>query len=208
MAAEREEGGKLSRRGFLKGMGGGILGGAVVAEGLLKGEAGAAKGDAEVVRGRTRITLKVNGQARQVEVEPRTTLLSALRNRLDMTGTKEVCDRGQCGACTVLLDGKAVLACMMLALEARGREITTVEGLAQGGELSAVQQAFVEEDGQMCGFCTPGMVMAATVLLKEKPHPTLEEIRAGVSGNVCRCGTYPKVFAAVQSAAQKIGKGG
>ena len=208
MTAEREEGGKLSRRGFLKGMGGGILGGAAVTGGLLKGEADAGQPDAEVVRGSTRITLMVNGQARQLEVEPRTTLLNALRNRLDMTGAKEVCDRGQCGGCTVLLDGKAVLACMMLALDARGKEITTVEGLAQGDELSAVQQAFVEQDGQMCGFCTPGMVLAATALLQQNPNPTLEEIQEGVSGNVCRCGTYPKVFAAVQSAAQKIGEGG
>jgi aerobic-type carbon monoxide dehydrogenase small subunit (CoxS/CutS family) len=143
-----------------------------------------------------------------VDVEPRTTLLSALRERLEMTGTKEVCDRGQCGACTVLMDGRPVLACMTLAVDARGREIATVEGLARNGELSAVQAAFVEKDGHMCGFCTPGMVMAATALLQENPKPSLEEIKQGMAGNLCRCGTYPKVFEAVQAAAEKMRKGG
>ena len=210
MAEEREGTGGISRRGFLKGMGGGVLSGAAVAEGLLKGEAAAlgTKPKAEVVKGSTSIELEVNGQVRQVEVEPRTTLLDALRNRLEHTGSKEVCDRGQCGACTVLIDGRAALACMMLALDARGKEIITVEGLNRNGELSVVQEAFVEKDGQMCGFCTPGMVMSATALLQVNPNPTLEEAKMGVSGNLCRCGTYPKVFEAIQSAAAKMRKGG
>jgi len=210
MAEEKERAGRISRRGFLKGVGGGIVGSAAVAQDLLKGEAGAksADPDAEVLRGRQRISLKVNGRVLPVEVEPRTTLLSALRDRLEMTGTKEVCDRGQCGACTVLLDGKPVLACMILAVEARGREIATVEGLSRNGKLSAVQEAFVAKDGHMCGFCTPGMVMAATTLLQENPNPSLEEIKQGVAGNLCRCGTYPKVFEAIQAAAEKMRQGG
>lgn len=210
MTEEREGTGGISRRGFLKGMGGGVLSGAAVAEGLLKGEAEAlgTGPKAEVIKGRTSIELKVNGQVRQVEVEPRTTLLDALRNRLEQTGSKEVCDRGQCGACTVLIDGRAALACMMLALDARGKEIITVEGLNRNGELSTVQEAFVEKDGQMCGFCTPGMVMSATALLQANSNPTLEEVKVGVSGNLCRCGTYPKVFEAIQSAAAKMRKGG
>ena len=210
MAEEKENSGAISRRGFLKGMGGGILGSAAIADGLLAGEAAAQNADleAEVLQGRQKIELKLNGQVHQVEVEPRTTLLSAVRERLDMTGTKEVCDRGQCGACTVLIDGRPELACMILALDARGKEITTVEGLSRNGELSTMQEAFVEKDGQMCGFCTPGMVMTATALLQKNPNPDLEAIKQGMSGNLCRCGTYPKVFEAIQSAAAKMRKGG
>ncbi|MEW6752774.1 MAG: (2Fe-2S)-binding protein [Candidatus Latescibacterota bacterium] len=208
MADSAEKGGGFSRRGFLRGLGGGLLGGAAAAQGWLRGSAGGAQaGEAGVLRGPTRIELEVNGQLRQLEVEPRTTLLDALRRQLGLTGTKEVCDRGQCGGCTVLLDGKPVLACMLLALDARGRRITTVEGLSAGGRLSAVQQAFVEQDGLMCGFCTPGMVMAATALLQANPHPTLEQIRQGLAGNLCRCGSYPRVCAAVQSAAQGAPQG-
>lgn len=210
MTEERENSGEISRRGFLKGMGGGILGSAAIADGLLTGEAAAEDADpgAEVLQGRQKIELKINGQVHQVEVEPRTTLLSAVRERLNMTGTKEVCDRGQCGACTLLIDGRPELACMILALDARGKEITTVEGLSRNGELSTVQEAFVEKDGQMCGFCTPGMVMTATALLQKDPHPDLEAIKQGMSGNLCRCGTYPKVFEAIQSAAAKMRKRG
>lgn len=204
MAADKESDG-ISRRNFLKGVGGGIVGTTAIAEGLLSEEAAAQAAGARVFKGKQKIELNVNGQRRQVEVEPRTTLLSALRGSLDLTGSKEVCDRGQCGACTVLVDDAPMLACMLLAIDVRGREITTVEGLAKGGALSAVQEAFVERDGLMCGFCTPGLVMAATALLNKNPNPTPAEIKRGVSGNLCRCGTYPKVFEAVQQAAAKIG---
>ncbi|MFH1568365.1 MAG: (2Fe-2S)-binding protein [Gemmatimonadota bacterium] len=193
---------RISRRGFLKGMGGGVLGTAAVAGGLLGEEVAAAAAGPETVSGLTRIELQVNGQARAVEVEPRTTLLRALRDQLGLTGAKEGCNRGQCGACTVLLDGAPVLACSMLALDARSRQITTVEGL--GAELTPVQEAFVEKDALMCGYCTPGMVMAATALLAANPNPTAAQIRAGVSGNACRCGTYPKVFEAVAAASEKM----
>lgn len=148
------------------------------------------------------VTLTVNGKPRAVTIDPRTTLLSALRDRLDLTGAKDVCGRGACGACTVHLDGKPVNACLMLALDARGRQIRTVEGLAVGDRLDPVQQAFVEKDALMCGFCTPGMVMAVRGLLDRKPNPTLDDVRHALAGNLCRCGAYPKIFEAALAAAR------
>jgi xanthine dehydrogenase YagT iron-sulfur-binding subunit len=152
--------------------------------------------------GKTRFTLDVNGKPRPVEVEPRVTLLEALRHELDLTGAKRVCDRGTCGACTVLADGKPVYACSMLAIDARDRRITTVEGLAAEGKLHAVQQAFIDNDGQQCGFCTPGFVVACKGLLDKHPSPTPADIREGLGGNLCRCGTYVGVRAAVMQAAK------
>lgn len=198
---DEQETSGVSRRGFLKGMGGGLLGTAAVGTGLLGAEAAAA--GPLTMSGPQRITLSLNGGKQPVEVEPRTTLLEALRDRLDLTGSKEVCDRGQCGACTVLIDGKAVLACMTLAADVGKREVTTVEGLAKDGQLSDLQEAFVEKDALMCGFCTPGFVMASEALLRTNAKPTAQEIRMSVSGNLCRCGTYPKVFEAIDLAAKK-----
>jgi aerobic-type carbon monoxide dehydrogenase small subunit (CoxS/CutS family) len=202
----------LSRREFLKGMGSSMIGTAVLGSGGLMPKEAAAEilgPEAESISGKRVIQLKINGKLQSVEVEPRTTLLSAIRNKLNLTGTKQVCDRGQCGACTVLVENKAILSCMALALDIRGKEITTVEGLtASETELNAVQTAFVEKDGLMCGFCTPGFVVASTALLKENPNPTGDEIKLGLSGNICRCGTYPKVFEAVQTAAKNMRKGG
>jgi aerobic-type carbon monoxide dehydrogenase small subunit (CoxS/CutS family) len=204
--------GGVSRRSFLKGMGSGIVSttATVAGAGLLPEETVAAilEPDLERVTGAKSIRLKVNGKSYSVTVEPRTTLLSALRDKLDLTGTKEVCDRGQCGGCTVMIDGKIMLSCLMLALDAEGKEVTTVEGLADGDELSAIQEAFVEKDGLMCGFCTPGFVVSATALLKENGSPSLDDIKHGLSGNICRCGTYPKVFEAVEAAAKNSRKGG
>jgi aerobic-type carbon monoxide dehydrogenase small subunit (CoxS/CutS family) len=136
------------------------------------------------------VTLSVNGRERRTSVEPRVTLLDALRDRLDVTGPKKVCDRATCGACTVLLDGAPVYACSILALEARGREITTVEGLGSPDDLHPVQAAFVENDAQQCGFCTPGLVVACAALLERNPNPTEEEVNRALGGNLCRCGTY------------------
>jgi aerobic-type carbon monoxide dehydrogenase small subunit (CoxS/CutS family) len=187
----------FSRRFFLKTAGVGAAATTVV------GVAAKSQG-APVVLGpdAVTITLKVNGAARPVTVEPRVTLLDALRDHLDLTGAKQVCDRGGCGGCTVLLDGEAVKSCMMLAIDAEGHEITTVEGLGTPEKMSPVQQAFVEKDALQCGFCTPGFVVAATAFLAKHPDPTLDQIKHGLSGNLCRCGTYGRIFEAVQSAAK------
>jgi xanthine dehydrogenase YagT iron-sulfur-binding subunit len=150
------------------------------------------------------ITLSVNGVARKVTVEPRVTLLRALRNELDITGAKEVCDRGGCGACTVLMDGRIVNACMIMAWDAVGHEITTVESFGTPEKLSPVQAAFVECDGYQCGFCTPGMIVSSTALLKKNPSPSMDDIKAGLAGNLCRCGTYGRIFEAVDKAAKTM----
>jgi len=140
--------------------------------------------------GKVPVTLTVNGKKLSAQLEPRVTLLDALRDNFDLTGAKRVCDRGVCGACTVLMDGKTVYSCALLAIDAQGKSITTIEGLAQGDSLTPVMQAFVANDAQQCGFCTPGFVVATTNFLEQHPHATPEDIRRGLSGNYCRCGTY------------------
>jgi xanthine dehydrogenase YagT iron-sulfur-binding subunit len=142
------------------------------------------------------IQLNINGRVHKLEVEPRVTLLDALRTRLEITGVKRVCDRGACGACTMMLDGKLIYSCSTLAIEAQGKPIRTVESLAQGTVLHPVQQAFCDHDGLMCGFCTPGFVLAAAALLEQNPKPTVEQARKALDGNICRCGTYKGVLAA------------
>ena len=151
------------------------------------------------------VALRVNGVAHTLTLEPRVTLLRALRNHLDLTGAKEVCERVACGGCTVLLVGEPICACMMLAVDAVGHEITTVEGLGTPERMSAVQAAFVECDAMQCGFCTPGFVVASTALLNKYPNPSLDEVKAGLAGNLCRCGTYSRIFEAVQKAAGRRG---
>ncbi|MBX3359646.1 MAG: (2Fe-2S)-binding protein [Phycisphaeraceae bacterium] len=143
------------------------------------------------------VTLRINGNPMETTIEPATTLLEALRLNLGLTGSKEICDRGSCGGCSVLVDGKLTVACMMLALDAVGSEVTTIEGLAKGGTLDPVQAAFIQHDALQCGYCTPGLVMASRALLNANPKPTLAQIRSGLSGNICRCGTYTNVFNAV-----------
>src|SRR6266481_3820981 len=147
------------------------------------------------------ITLQVNGKPLKLEVEPRVTLLEALRNHSNLTGAKEVCDRGTCGACTVLLDDKPVYSCSKLAIDSQSAKITTVEGLAKDGKLSPVQQAFIDQDALMCGYCTPGFVMSVTALLKQNPRPSADQVKHACSGNLCRCGTYPRVLQAALKAA-------
>ncbi len=197
----------FSRRAFLKGAGGAGAGG------LLGQAAQAARSlapqDPARSSGTLELELSINGESRALSVEPRTTLLDALRCRLDpaLTGSKLVCDRGACGACTVHLDGRPVYACMLLALDAVGREVTTVEGLARDGRLSPVQQAFVDKDALMCGFCTPGFVMSVSACLARDPAASLDVVRAACSGNLCRCGTYPHVFEAALEAGRKLQRG-
>ncbi len=156
-----------------------------------------------------RITLRINGRPYPLLVEPRWSLLYVIREKLGLTGTKVGCERGECGACTVIIDGLPHYACMMLAVEAEGRDITTLEGLMRGEELGPVQQAFLEEDAFQCGYCTAGQIMAVEGLLRNNPEPSLKVIRAGVSGNLCRCGTYHNIFKAASRAAKlRGGKGG
>ena len=147
--------------------------------------------------------LNINGKNRSVFVEPRTTLAKVLRIQLNLTGTKLGCERGACGACTVILDGKIVNSCMTLALDADGLSVQTIEGLAEGNELHAIQKSFIKHDALQCGFCTSGMVMSSKDLLDENPEPTSEDIKNAISGNICRCGTYPKVFEAIEAVARE-----
>ncbi len=156
--------------------------------------------------GKTQIQLIVNGQAHEVLVEPRRTLLDTLRKDLGLTGAKNACDEGTCGACTVLLDGKPIYACMALAIECDGRSLETIEGLAQAGKLHPIQQAFIEEDALQCGFCTPGQIMAVKALLDSNPKPTLDEVKRALSGNLCRCGAYLKIVKAALRAAELLEK--
>lgn len=152
------------------------------------------------------LALQINGLLRAVSVPPNTTLAEVLRGPLDLTGTKIGCDRGACSACTVWLDGVPVASCMILAIDVGGRAVTTIEGLADGDRLHPVQSAFIEHDAVQCGFCTPGMVMSCAALLARNPNPSLDDVKAAISGHLCRCGTYPHVFAATLAAA-KASKG-
>jgi len=153
--------------------------------------------------GKVPMEFSANGKPYKASLEPRVTLLDALRDSLDITGAKRVCDKGECGACTVLLDDKIVYACSILAIEAQGKKIMTVESLMEGGKFHPVQQAFVDNDGSQCGFCTPGFVVACKALLDQHPDPSPEDIRRGLSGNYCRCGTYDGIRAAVAQVARK-----
>ncbi len=203
----------ISRRSFIKG-----AGALAAASGLVRtpgADAGAAtsSGAQEGIVERLgpdaqTIELKINGEVRRVTVEPRETLLRTLRDHLNLTGTKLVCDRGACGACTVHLDGKPVTSCMILAIDARGHEITTIEKIRIKGDKTGLFGAFVEHDGAQCGFCTPGMVMSLAAALASNPKANLEDVKRAVAGNICRCGTYPHVFAAALSVARDTRGGG
>src|SRR5208282_942524 len=153
--------------------------------------------------GKVPVQLTINGQKHKLEIEPRVTLLDALRDEMQITGAKRICDRAECGACTVIMEGKAVYACAVLAIAAQGKQITTVESLMQGDTLDPIQQAFVENDASQCGFCTPGFVVALKAFLDKHPNATPDEVRRGLSGNVCRCGTYHGIQQAIAQMAQK-----
>jgi xanthine dehydrogenase YagT iron-sulfur-binding subunit len=192
----------FSRRGFL---GGASIGGGVLTTGLLEQEEALGQTKAKTMGpGDVDITLDINGSKRNLKVEPRVTLLDALRNRLDLTGAKRVCDRGTCGACTVIIAGKVVYSCTVLAIDAQGKAIQTIEGIAPEGKLHPVSTAFVNNDAQQCGYCTPGFVMASKGFLDRNPNPTVEQVEKGLSGNLCRCGTYVGVRKAVMEAAKEM----
>jgi xanthine dehydrogenase YagT iron-sulfur-binding subunit len=195
---------RVSRRGFLTSAGVGVVGAAALGGEATSAAAATVRPSGEQVP----ITLHVNAHARSLSVLPQTTLLEALREQLGLAGTKPGCERGECGACTVLIDGEPRYACQTLALEAEGHEVTTIEGLARGEELSDVQKAFVAEDAMQCGYCTPGQVMAVEGLLRRSTSPSLDEIREGVSGNLCRCGAYAHIFKAAERAAALRRQGG
>ena len=156
---------------------------------------------------KSRITLRINGATKQLDVLPWTTVLDALREQLDLTGTKKGCDHGQCGACTVLLDGKRVNSCLTLAIMKDGAEITTIEGLAEGEALHPLQQAFIDHDAFQCGYCTPGQICSAAGLIREGRAKTPDDVRELMSGNICRCGAYPRIVAAIEEVMTKKGEG-
>ena len=194
----------LTRRDFLKSAGVTASAGLLVEQRL-----GAAPGATTAIQGPgpVPVTLRVNGKTQTLKIEPRVTLLDALRNDLDITGAKRVCDRATCGACTAIIDGKPVYSCTVLAIEAQGHNITTIEGLGSEAHLHPMMAAFVDNDAQQCGFCTPGFVVACKAFLDKHPNPTMGQVERGLGGNLCRCGTYVGVRQAVLEAAKKM-KGG
>jgi len=196
-----------SRRRFLKGVGIAGAGAALADKLLIEAEAKDTQTNgAGTLSGSVDVTLDINGQKRKVKVETRTTLLSTMRDHLDpaVTGPKLVCDVGTCGACTVLLDGTPAYSCLVLAVDAATKKITTVEGLGTPTAMNAVQTAFVDKDALMCGFCTPGFVTTISAYLKKNPNPSLDEVREACKGNFCRCGTYPRIFEAALAAAKGV----
>jgi len=199
---EPEKFGAHSRRTFLKSLGTVAATAATAQVQSVAAELEKANAEKTVGPGAVPVTLKVNGETLKLNLEPRVTLLDALRNYSSLTGAKEGCDRAACGACTVLMDDLPIYSCQKLAIEAQGREITTIEGLAKNGKLSPVQQAFWDRDALQCGYCTPGFIMSVTALLKQNPHPTADEVKHACAGNLCRCGTHPHI---VQAALQASG---
>ena len=195
----------FTRREFIKGFGGGAMG-AAVATRLLPQDAASLKTQAGTVPvwEKKTITLTINERKYAVTVEPRETLLYVIREKLNLTGSKKICDRGECGGCTVLLDGDPVYACLYLAARAEGKTITTIEGLAKDGQLHPLQEAFIDEDGYQCGFCTPGFMLSSMALLQSTEDPGLEDIKDGLSGNLCRCGNYVRIYNAVSAAAKAM----
>jgi xanthine dehydrogenase YagT iron-sulfur-binding subunit len=208
---EIEQKSGISRRNFIKGFGGGVAGTVAITSTLPDSADASTKGPhGSKVRGpnQVAVSLLINGQKKVIKVDPRITLLDAIRDQLDFTGTKRVCNRGACGACTVIMNGRTILACSTLAVDADGSTIQTIEGLSKGDKLHPVQESYIKYDALQCGFCTPGFIMSSIALLKNNPSPTMDDIKHGVAGNLCRCGTYPNVFKAIDSAAKNMKKGG
>jgi xanthine dehydrogenase YagT iron-sulfur-binding subunit len=192
----------FSRRGFIRGVG---IGTGALGSGLLVESAAVAAPAASTVGpGTAPVTLQINGRPYNLNIEPRVTLIDALRNYLEHTGAKKVCDRATCGACTVILDGKVVYSCTVLAIDAQGKDIQTIEGISETGKLHPVSAAFVNHDAQQCGYCTPGFVMAVKGFIDKHPNPTAEDVEKGLGGNLCRCGTYMGIRPAVLEAAKEM----
>src|SRR5215475_8623958 len=194
MPKRKDEAG-FSRRSFLKTVGASGVAAGVLSQAPIDAQTANAAGPGPVP-----VTLNVNGKPLRLTIEPRVTLLDALRMRADLTGNKRGCDRGACGACTMIVDGRTVYSCSTLAIEVQGKRIRTVDGLADGSKLHPVQQAFCDADAMMCGFCTPGFVMATVGFLERYPNATQEQLRKGLDGNICRCGTFNRVFEAAMKA--------
>jgi len=203
----KKKGRTVTRRAFLQGLGGGAAGAALATR--IRGQnAGAGQAGVSLppALAQKTINFTVNGKGVSLDVEPRETLLEVLREKLKLTGAKKTCDRGECGGCTVLIDGQAVYSCLFPAVRADGKQVTTVEGLADDKTLHPVQQAFIEKDGYQCGYCTPGLIMSSVALLGRTSSPSPADIKAGLSGNLCRCGNYVKIYEAVAAASQKMRK--
>jgi aerobic-type carbon monoxide dehydrogenase small subunit (CoxS/CutS family) len=202
---DEKKGTKFSRRSFLKGLGTSAIGTAVISTGLVKPDSADAYSPETTgaAGSKKAINLKVNGKSYRVEVEHRNTLAEVLRDELGLTGTKIGCDRGECGACTVIINGRNMYSCSQLAIWMQGKEIVTIEGLAKGDKLDPLQEAFIEHDGPQCGFCTSGQIMSGKALLMKNAKPTEAQARRGLSGNLCRCGNYNREVAAVLAAATK-----
>ena len=201
---EKPERINLGRRAFLKTAGVAPLAASVVGVAELEAQTAGVR---VVGPGEVPIQLTVNGERVNLTIEPRVTLLNALRNKADLTGNKRGCDRGVCGACTMIIDGRTAYACSTLAIEVQGKQIRTVDGLANGATLHPVQQAFCDRDALMCGFCTPGFVMATVALVEKYPNPTVAQVKRGLDGNICRCGTFTRIMEAAQSVGKGVSRG-
>jgi xanthine dehydrogenase YagT iron-sulfur-binding subunit len=201
---KKDKPGGISRRKFIKEFSTGVVSGTVLIQNLHGRPINDNEsGKVPVEKDQVLLQMKVNGREVKLYVKPRTTLVEVLRNHLELTGTKVVCNHGECGACTVLLDGVAVYSCQMLALDAASKEVTTIEGLMNGEDLHPIQQAFIDHDGLQCGFCTPGQIIATQAILLKNKKPSREEIIEGLSGNLCRCSAYPKILDSAIAAAEK-----
>ena len=194
----------ISRRKFIQGVGTSVVSSSIIIDSLKASPKGSKQEPKKPPKGSESLSFKVNGKQVRVMIESRTTLVEVLRDHLKLTGTKVSCNQGECGACTVLLDGKAVYSCHILALDVADKEVITVEGLLAGDKLHPIQDAFIEHDGMQCGFCTSGQVMSAQALLLKNPKPTKEQVLEGMSGNLCRCGAYPHIIDSVLDAAEKM----
>lgn len=201
--SEKKKPHPISRRKFLKNLGSGVVGTTVAMHGLQKISKAQEAAEPPPHTDRSPMTITVNGKQITTLVQPQTSLADFLRGQLQLTGTKIVCNHGECGACTVLLNGEAVYSCHILALDAANKSVETIEGLLEAEELHPVQEAFLDHDGYQCGFCTPGQIMAAQAILLQNLKPTRAEIMSGMSGNLCRCGAYPKIIESVMAAAEK-----